>query len=39
MFDHHDFPSPEVGIDSTLLLIPTWYPGIEDVIDIVNFKL
>ncbi len=36
MCDHYDFPSPEVGIDSTLLLMPTLYPGIEDVIDIVT---
>ena len=35
MCNHCDFPIPEVGIDSTLLLRPTWYsgPGIEDVID------
>jgi len=40
MRNHHDFPSPEVGIDSTLLLRPTWYsgPDIEDVIDSITFK-
>ena len=38
MRNHHDFPSPEIGIDSTLLLIRTWYPSIEDAIDIVTFK-
>ncbi len=24
---HHDFPNPEVGADSTLLLMPAWNPG------------
>lgn len=24
---HHDFPNPEVGADSTLLLMPAWHPG------------
>ncbi len=24
---HHDFPNPETGVDSTLLLMPAWYPG------------
>jgi ornithine cyclodeaminase len=24
---HHDFPNPETGIDSTLLLMPAWHPG------------
>ena len=38
MCNHYDFPIPEVGIDSILLLMPTWYPGIEDVIDSVTSK-
>lgn len=24
---HHDFPNPETGSDSTLLLMPAWQPG------------
>ena len=24
---HHDFPNPKVGADSTMLLMPAWYPG------------
>jgi ornithine cyclodeaminase len=24
---HHDFPNPGVGADSTMLLMPAWYPG------------
>jgi len=24
---HHDFPNPETGSDSTLLLMPAWHPG------------
>lgn len=24
---HHDFPNPETGVDSTLLLMPAWHPG------------
>lgn len=24
---HHDFPNPETGADSTLLLMPAWHPG------------
>ena len=27
MRHHHDFPNPEVGLDSTLLLMPAWNPG------------
>lgn len=23
---HHDFPNPEMGVDSTLLLMPAWHP-------------
>lgn len=26
MRHHHDFPNPEVGVDSTLLLMPAWKP-------------
>jgi len=26
---HHDFPNPEMGADSTLLLMPAWHPGKE----------
>jgi ornithine cyclodeaminase len=26
---HHDFPNPEVGPDSTLLMMPAWNPGKE----------
>jgi ornithine cyclodeaminase len=24
---HHDFPNPETGADSTLLLMPAWHPS------------
>ena len=27
MRHHHDFPNPEMGTDSTLLLMPAWNPG------------
>lgn len=27
MRHHHDFPNPEVGMESTLLLMPAWNPG------------
>lgn len=27
MRHHHDFPNPEVGVDSTLLLMPAWHSG------------
>ena len=27
MRHHHDFPNPEVGTDSTLLLMPAWHSG------------
>ncbi|MBA6152886.1 ornithine cyclodeaminase family protein [Gelidibacter maritimus] len=27
MRHHHDFPNPEVGMESTLLLMPAWDPG------------
>lgn len=27
MRHHHDFPNPEVGADSTLLLMPAWHSG------------
>lgn len=26
---HHDFPNPETGVDSTLLLMPAWHSGKE----------
>lgn len=26
---HHDFPNPETGADTTLLLMPAWHPGKE----------
>lgn len=26
---HHDFPNPEMGVDSTLLLMPAWNPSKE----------
>ena len=26
---HHDFPNPETGADSTLLLMPAWHSGKE----------
>ena len=29
MRHHHDFPNPELGLDSTLLLMPAWNPGKE----------
>lgn len=29
MRHHHDFPNPEVGEESTLLLMPAWHPGKE----------
>src|SRR5690606_20160280 len=29
MRHHHDFPNPEVGGESTLLLMPAWNPGRE----------
>lgn len=29
MRHHHDFPNPEIGQDSTLLLMPAWNPGQE----------
>ncbi|MGV8815663.1 MAG: ornithine cyclodeaminase family protein [Gelidibacter sp.] len=29
MRHHHDFPNPEVGLESTLLLMPAWNPGKE----------
>ena len=24
---HHDFPNPQTGAETTLLLMPAWYPG------------
>ena len=31
---HHDFPNPETGADSTLLLMPAWHPGKESGVKI-----
>jgi len=36
MRHHHDFPNPEVGADSTLLLMPAWNPGKESGVKIVT---
>ena len=36
MRHHHDFPNPEEGIDSTLLLMPAWNPGAEAGVKIVS---
>lgn len=33
---HHDFPNPNEGVDSTLLLMPAWDPGKNAGIKIVN---
>lgn len=31
---HHDFPNPETGVDSSLLLMPAWHPGKESGVKI-----
>lgn len=36
MRHHHDFPNPEVGSDSTLLLMPAWDPSKEAGVKIVT---
>ena len=36
MRHHHDFPNPEVGSDSTLLLMPAWTPNQEAGVKIVT---
>ena len=36
MRHHHDFPNPEVGSDSTLLLMPAWNPSKEAGVKIVT---
>lgn len=36
MRHHHDFPNPEVGTDSTLLLMPAWNPGNEAGVKVVT---
>ena len=36
MRHHHDFPNPEVGEDSTLLLMPAWNPSKEAGVKIVT---
>ncbi|EAR02986.1 ornithine cyclodeaminase family protein [Maribacter sp. HTCC2170] len=36
MRHHHDFPNPEVGADSTLLLMPAWNPNKEAGVKIVT---
>lgn len=33
---HHDFPNPEVGADSTLLLMPAWHSGKDAGVKIVT---
>ncbi len=33
---HHDFPNPEIGADSTLLLMPAWNPGKEAGVKVVT---
>ncbi|MCP4977106.1 MAG: ornithine cyclodeaminase family protein [Maribacter sp.] len=35
---HHDFPNPEVGSDSTVLLMPAWNPGKEGGVKIVSIS-
>ena len=36
MRHHHDFPNPEVGADSTLLLMPAWNPSKNSGVKIVT---
>jgi len=36
MRHHHDFPNPEVGADSTMLLMPAWNPNTEAGVKIVT---
>jgi len=36
MRHHHDFPNPEIGEDSTLLLMPAWNPSKEAGVKIVT---
>ncbi|NQY28416.1 MAG: ornithine cyclodeaminase family protein [Flavobacteriaceae bacterium] len=36
MRHHHDFPNPEIGEDSTLLLMPAWNPSKESGVKIVT---
>lgn len=31
---HHDFPNPETGVDTSLLLMPAWHPGKESGVKI-----
>jgi len=38
MRHHHDFPNPEVGEDSTLLLMPAWNPSKEAGVKIVTIS-
>lgn len=33
---HHDFPNPEIGKDSTLLLMPAWNPGFDAGVKVVT---
>ncbi|WP_159022625.1 ornithine cyclodeaminase family protein [Formosa sp. L2A11] len=33
---HHDFPNPDSGLDSTLLLMPAWHPGQNSGVKIVT---
>jgi ornithine cyclodeaminase len=32
---HHDFPNPEIGVDSTMLLMPAWRPSKEAGVKII----
>ena len=36
MRHHHDFPNPDVGVDSTLLLMPAWNPSKNSGVKIVT---
>jgi len=38
MRHHHNFPNPEVAVDSTLLLMPAWAPGKEAGVKIVTIS-
>jgi len=33
---HHDFPNPDVAVDSTLLLMPAWNPGVNAGVKIIT---
>lgn len=38
MRHHHNFPNPEVAVDSTLLIMPAWEPGKEAGVKIVTIS-